>query len=340
MAIAAHNQSEQLLSTGNALDTLQNLVKDDLLAVNHTIVERMQSPVLMIPQLAGHLISSGGKRLRPVLTLLCSRLCGYQGARHIPLAACVEFIHTATLLHDDVVDDSLLRRGIESANSVWGNQASVLVGDFLFSRAFQIMVEDGSLRVLDILSEASAVIAEGEVQQLANSNDLGITEQDCLSVISAKTAKLFAAACEVGAVVSEQPPKTAVSLANFGLNFGISFQLVDDIIDYDATDSVIGKQVGDDFREGKVTLPVLLAYIRGGPQDRAFWKRTIENGELRDGDLACAISLMKKYEVLNEVRKRAREYASAACRELDGFPDSPERRSLIEATKFCANRSY
>ena len=231
MAIAAHNQSEQLSSTRNALDTLQNLVKDDLLAVNHTIVERMQSPVLMIPQLAGHLISSGGKRLRPVLTLLCSRLCGYQGARHIPLAACVEFIHTATLLHDDVVDDSLLRRGIESANSVWGNQASVLVGDFLFSRAFQIMVEDGSLRVLDILSEASAVIAEGEVQQLANSNDLGITEQDCLSVISAKTAKLFAAACEVGAVVSERPPKTAVSLANFGLNFGISFQLVDDIID-------------------------------------------------------------------------------------------------------------
>ncbi|HIM71661.1 MAG TPA: polyprenyl synthetase family protein, partial [Alphaproteobacteria bacterium] len=220
----------------------------------------MQSPILMIPQLADHLISSGGKRLRPVLTLLCSRLCGYQGARHILLAACVEFIHTATLLHDDVVDDSLLRRGIESANSVWGNQASVLVGDFLFSRAFQIMVEDGSLRVLDILSEASAVIAEGEVQQLVNSNDLGTTEQDCLSVISAKTAKLFAAACEVGAVVSERPPKTAASLANFGLNFGISFQLVDDIIDYAATDSVIGKQVGDDFREGKVTLPVFLAY--------------------------------------------------------------------------------
>ncbi len=340
MAIAAHNQSEQLSSTGDALDTLKTLVKDDLLAVNHTIVERMQSPVLMIPQLAGHLISSGGKRLRPILTLLCSRLCGYQGARHIPLAACVEFIHTATLLHDDVVDDSLLRRGIESANSVWGNQASVLVGDFLFSRAFQIMVENGSLQVLGILSEASAVIAEGEVQQLANSNDLGITEQDCLSVISAKTAKLFAAACEVGAVVSEQPPNTAASLANFGLNFGISFQLVDDIIDYAATDSAIGKQVGDDFREGKVTLPVLLAYIRGGRQDREFWKRTIENGELCDGDLACAISLMKKYEVLDDVRKRAREYASVACKALDGFPDSPERRSLIEATKFCANRSY
>ena len=231
MAIAAHNHNdEHLLSTDNALDTLQNLVKDDLLAVNHAIVDRMQSRVTMIPQLAGHLISSGGKRLRPVLTLLCSRLCGYQGTRHIPLAACVEFIHTATLLHDDVVDDSSLRRGIESANAVWGNQASVLVGDFLFSRAFQIMVEDGSLRVLEILSAASAVIAEGEVQQLANSNDLRTTEQDCLAVITAKTAKLFAAACEVGAVVSDQPAKTAQSLATFGLNFGISFQLVDDTI--------------------------------------------------------------------------------------------------------------
>ena len=341
MAIAAHNHNdEHLLSTDNALDTLQNLVKDDLLAVNHAIVDRMQSHVTMIPQLAGHLISSGGKRLRPVLTLLCSRLCGYQGTRHIPLAACVEFIHTATLLHDDVVDDSSLRRGIESANAVWGNQASVLVGDFLFSRAFQIMVEDGSLRVLEILSAASAVIAEGEVQQLANSNDLRTTEQDCLAVITAKTAKLFAAACEVGAVVSDQPAKTAQSLATFGLNFGISFQLVDDTIDYAASDSAIGKQIGDDFREGKVTLPVLLAYVRGTQQDRSFWKRTIERQELREGDLACAISLMEKYEVLNDVRSRAREYASAACEGLDDFPDTHERQALSEAAKFCANRAY
>ena len=340
MAIAAHNHNERLLSTDNALDTLQNLVKDDLLAVNHAIVDRMQSRVTMIPQLAGHLISSGGKRLRPVLTLLCSRLCGYQGTRHIPLAACIEFIHTATLLHDDVVDDSSLRRGIESANAVWGNQASVLVGDFLFSRAFQIMVEDGSLRVLEILSAASAVIAEGEVQQLANSNDLRTTEQNCLAVITAKTAKLFAAACEVGAVVSDQPAKTVQSLAAFGLNFGISFQLVDDIIDYATPDPAIGKHVGDDFREGKVTLPVLLAYSRGDNDDRAFWKRTIEKGELREGDLDCAINLMEKHEVLYDVRVRAREYVSTACKELDSFPDSPVRQALIEAAKFCANRAY
>ena len=194
----------------------------------------------------------------------------------------------AIVLHDDVVDDSSLRRGIESANAVWGNQASVLVGDFLFSRAFQIMVEDGSLQVLKILSTASAVIAEGEVQQLANSNDLHTTEQNCLEVVTAKTAKLFAAACEIGAVVANKPAKAAQSLANFGLNFGISFQLIDDVIDYAASDSVIGKQVGDDFREGKVTLAVLLAYDRGSKHDRSFWKRTIEKGKLREGDLAYA----------------------------------------------------
>ena len=340
MAIAAHNRKEHPSSADNALDALQALVKDDLLAVNHAIVDRMQSPVNMIPQLAGHLISSGGKRLRPVLTLLCSRLCNYQGQRHIPLAACVEFIHTATLLHDDVVDDSSLRRGIESANAVWGNQASVLVGDFLFSRAFQIMVEDGSLRVLEILSTASAVIAEGEVQQLANSNDLHTREQNCLEVVTAKPAKLFAAACEIGAVVANKPSKTAKSLANFGLNFGISFQLIDDVIDYSASDSVIGKQVGDDFREGKVTLPVLLAYDRGSKHDRSFWKRTIEKGELRAGDLAYAKGLMEKYAVLEDIRERAGKYMSDACDQLDDFPDEPARQALIEAAKFCANRSY
>ena len=340
MAIAAHNRDGHPSSADNALDALQALVKDDLLAVNHTIVDRMQSPVAMIPQLAGHLISSGGKRLRPVLTLLCSQLCDYQGRRHIPLAACVEFIHTATLLHDDVVDDSSLRRGIESANAVWGNQASVLVGDFLFSRAFQIMVEDGSLQVLKILSTASAVIAEGEVQQLANSNDLHTSEQNCLEVITAKTAKLFAAACEIGAVVANKPAKAAQSLANFGLNFGISFQLIDDVIDYSSSDSVIGKQVGDDFREGKVTLPVLLAYGRGSKHDRSFWKRTIEKGELREGDLAYATGLMGKYDVFKDISDRARQYMSKACDQLDDFPDNPARQALIEAAKFCANRSY
>ena len=340
MAIATHQHLEQIHSTQNALDKLQDLVRDDLLEVNRTILDRMQSPVALIPQLAGYLISSGGKRLRPVLTLLSAQMCDYKGQNHIPLAACVEFIHTATLLHDDVVDDSSLRRGIESANAVWGNQASVLVGDFLFSRSFQIMVECGSLRVLEILSSTSAIIAEGEVQQLANTNNLDITEDDCLSVITAKTAQLFAAACEIGAVVAEQPERTSQSLANFGLNFGMGFQLIDDLIDYSASDKTIGKAVGDDFREGKVTLPVLMAYQKGKQQDRDFWIRTIKDGDLQDGDLELATALMQQSGTFEEVRNRARGYISAACDELACFPESENKQALIDAAKFCVSRVY
>ena len=340
MAIATHQHREQIHSTQNALDKLQDLVRDDLRDVNLTILDRMQSPVALIPQLAGHLISSGGKRLRPVLTLLCAQMCSYQGQKHIPLAACVEFIHTATLLHDDVVDDSSLRRGIESANAVWGNQASVLVGDFLFSRSFQIMVECGSLHVLEILSNASAVMAEGEVQQLSNTNDLGITESDCLAVITAKTAQLFSAACEVGAVVAEQPKEISQALANFGLNFGIGFQLIDDLIDYAASDKMIGKTVGDDFREGKVTLPVLLTYKKGTKQDQEFWKRTIERGIFQDGDLEFAIKLMEQHGTFEEIKNLAEKYISTACDELACFPESATRQALADAARFCVSRVY
>ena len=340
MAIATHQHREQIHSTQNALDKLQDLVRDDLRDVNLTILDRMQSPVALIPQLAGHLISSGGKRLRPVLTLLCAQMCSYQGQKHIPLAACVEFIHTATLLHDDVVDDSSLRRGIESANAVWGNQASVLVGDFLFSRSFQIMVECGSLHVLEILSNASAVMAEGEVQQLSNTNDLGITESDCLAVITAKTAQLFSAACEVGAVVAEQPKEISQALANFGLNFGIGFQLIDDLIDYAASDKMIGKTVGDDFREGKVTLPVLLTYKKGTKQDQEFWKRTIEREIFQDGDLEFAIKLMEQHGTFEEIKNLAEKYISTACDELACFPESATRQALADAARFCVSRVY
>ena len=340
MAIATHQHREQIHSTQNALDKLQDLVRDDLQDVNLTILDRMQSPVALIPQLAGHLISSGGKRLRPVLTLLCAQMCNYQGQKHIPLAACVEFIHTATLLHDDVVDDSSLRRGIESANAVWGNQASVLVGDFLFSRSFEIMVECGSLHVLEILSNASAVIAEGEVQQLANTNDLSISESDCLAVITAKTAELFAAACEIGAVVADQPKEISQALADFGLNFGIGFQLIDDLIDYAASDKMIGKTVGDDFREGKVTLPVLLTYTKGTKQDQEFWKRTIERGIFQDGDLEFAIKLMEQHGTFEEIKNLAEKYISIACDELACFPESATRQALADAARFCVSRVY
>ncbi|MDP6952155.1 MAG: polyprenyl synthetase family protein, partial [Alphaproteobacteria bacterium] len=249
---------------------MQALVRDDLTAVNRVIVERMQSPVSLIPRLAGHITASGGKRLRSIVTLLASRLCGYVGERHQALAACVEFIHTATLLHDDVVDASDLRRGSATANAIWGNEASVLVGDFLFSRAFQLMVEDGSLDVLAILSGASAVIAEGEVMQLLTSNDTATSEDDYLAVITAKTARLFAAAAEIGAVVSERPAEQRQALYDYGEALGISFQLVDDALDYTAAEATLGKTVGDDFREGKITLPVVLAFARGDEHECAF----------------------------------------------------------------------
>ncbi len=268
-----------------ALDRLQALLADDLKSVNELIVERMDSPVALIPQLAGHLVSAGGKRLRPLLTLASARLCGYGGERHIALAACVEFIHTATLLHDDVVDGSDLRRGLASANALWGNKASVLVGDFLFSRAFQVMVEDGSLPVMKVLAGAASMIAEGEVQQLITANDTETSETAYLDVINAKTATLFAAACRVGALVADRPKAEEEALDSYGLNVGIAFQLVDDRLDYSAAQAQLGKSVGDDFREGKITLPVILAYRRGDEDERKFWRRTLERLEQQAGDL-------------------------------------------------------
>ena len=323
-----------------SLDPISDLVGEDLKAVNALILERMQSPVALIPQLAGHIIAAGGKRLRPMLTLACARLCGYAGERHIPLAACVEFIHTATLLHDDVVDQSDLRRGLDTANAVWGNKPSVLVGDFLFSRAFQLMVEDGSLEVLKILSNASAVIAEGEVRQLVTSNDIATTEEDYLEVIRAKTAALFAAACRIGAVVADRPASEAEALGRFGRSLGIAFQLIDDILDYSAREPELGKAVGDDFREGKITLPVILALEKGAPAGRDFWKRCLEDLEQDEADLRHAIDLMARDEVLEDCVLRARRYADEALRALQVFDDTPERRALTEVVDFCVERAY
>ena len=323
-----------------SLDRLVALVAPDMAAVNQIILDRMQSPVALIPQLASHLIAAGGKRLRPLITLAAAQLCGYQGARHQKLAACVEFIHTATLLHDDVVDDSLLRRGAASANAIFGNKSSVLVGDFLFSRAFQLMVEDGSLRVLAVLSEASAVIAEGEVHQLLTTGDLETTEAQYLEVISAKTAVLFAAAAEVGAVVADRPEDEIQALRRFGTNLGVAFQLIDDALDYAASEAALGKTVGDDFREGKVTLPVILAYARGTAEERAFWHRTIEALEQTDADLATAQALIEKYGTVRETVARARTVGEAAKAELARFPHLPIRDSLMEAIDFAVARGY
>ena len=322
-----------------SFDGLLGLVAADLSQVNQLIVEHMDSPVALIPQLAGHLIAAGGKRLRPILTLATSRMCGYEGARHLGLAACVEFIHSATLLHDDVVDESRLRRGLDTANAVWGNQASVLVGDFLFSRAFQLMVCDGSLEVLEILSGASAVIAQGEVQQLATTNNVDTTLEDYLGVIRAKTAALFAAAASIGAVVADRPSVERDRLHDYGLNLGIAFQLIDDLLDYAADEQVLGKSVGDDFREGKMTLPVVLAVQRGGAEDRPFWTRTLADLDQSDGDFAHAVALMQRYSTLDETRSQARAYGVAARDALAHFPPSRYRQALLELVDFCIARS-
>ena len=323
-----------------SLDALGALVADDLKRVNEIILARMQSKVTLIPELAGHIIASGGKRLRPMLTLAAARLCGHQGDRHLGLAASVEFIHTATLLHDDVVDESSLRRGRDTANAIWGNQPSVLVGDFLFTRAFQLMVEDGSLEVLDILSTASALIAEGEVAQLITSNDTSTTEQAYLDVIRGKTAQLFSAAARVGAVVAERPRAEADALESYGMNLGIAFQLVDDALDYAARQAELGKTVGDDFREGKITLPVILAFMRGSEEERRFWRRTLEEGEQTETDLAEAIRLMERHGTIADTLARARHYGAIARDALGLFPDHPIKRALAEAIDFAIERGY
>ena len=316
------------------------MLEHELQATNAAIVARMDSPVVLIPQLAAHLVAAGGKRLRPLLTLASARLCEYEGTRQIQLAACVEFIHTATLLHDDVVDESVLRRGYASANAVFGNKASVLVGDFLFARAFQLMVEDGALEVLRILSAAAATIAEGEVLQLTTQNDLATTEQKYFDVIRGKTAALFAAACEVGGVIAERPAAQCGALAQFGLDLGMAFQLVDDALDYCADEAELGKTVGDDFREGKLTYPVLLAIADADTEELAFWTRAIGEGQQDDTDLATALTLMKKHDATKRSLLRADAFVESACAALEVFPESEMRETLREVARYTTARRF
>lgn len=318
------------------LAALRALVKDDLARVNSLIVEQSRSDIPLISELASHLIAAGGKRMRPCLTIAAAKLCGYAGDRHVRLAASVEFIHTATLLHDDVVDASDLRRGEATANALWGNKSSVLVGDFLFSRAFQLMVADGSLDVLKVLSDASAIISAGEVHQLTVSHDLSITQETYEQVISAKTAALFAAACELGPIVSGQL-QWREALRGYGQALGMAFQLADDALDYMADEAALGKAIGDDFRDGKVTLPVLLAYAQGDATERAFWEQTLEGGE---ADLTHAKTLLRKHRTCEATIARAEMFAAEAIRLLDGFPASVAKTAMVEAANFACQRAY
>jgi len=326
--------------SANPLERLAETLKPDMAAVNALIIDRMQSNIPLIPQLAGHLIAGGGKRIRPLLTLASAALFDYKGSRQHKLAACVEFIHTATLLHDDVVDESDQRRGKASANAVFGNEAAVLVGDFLFSRSFQLMVEDGSLEVLRILSNASAVIAEGEVMQLSTANNIDTTEADYLKVIGAKTAELFAAACEVGGIVADRPAGECAALRDYGMYLGYGFQISDDVLDYAASEERLGKSLGDDFKEGKMTLPVLKALAKASPAEKDFWQRTMCDLDQKDGDLGEAQALIRKHKGLDLALAQARDFAAKGRKCLEALPGNGIRQDLAELIDFAVERDY
>ncbi|WP_212524945.1 polyprenyl synthetase family protein [Actibacterium sp. MT2.3-13A] len=320
-------------------ERLSTLLAPEMEAVNALIRARMASEhAPRIPEVSAHLIEAGGKRLRPMLTLAAARLCGYEGPYHIHLAATVEFIHTATLLHDDVVDESGQRRGRPTANLLWDNKSSVLVGDYLFARSFQLMVETGSLRVLDILANASATIAEGEVLQLTAAQDLRTDEGIYLKVVRGKTAALFSAATEVGGVIAGAPEAQVKALHTYGDALGISFQIVDDLLDYAGDAKATGKNVGDDFRERKLTLPVIKAVAKADSEERAFWTRTIEKGKQEEGDLEHALALLDRHNALEDTRAEALGWAEKAKGALEVLPDAPVRQMLLDLADYVVAR--
>jgi octaprenyl-diphosphate synthase len=320
-------------------DRLAQYLAADMTAVNDLIRARMASEhAPRIPEVTAHLVEAGGKRLRPLLTLAAARLCGYDGPFHVHLAATVEFIHTATLLHDDVVDESERRRGRPTANLLWDNKTSVLVGDYLFSRSFQLMVETGSLRVLDILANASATIAEGEVLQLTAAQDLATTEAIYLQVVRGKTAALFSAATEVGGVIAGAPEDQVKALYAYGDALGIAFQIVDDLLDYGGSAQAIGKNTGDDFRERKLTLPVIKAVAQASAEERAFWQRTIAKGDQQEGDLEQAMAIMARHGAMEAARADALAWAAQARDALAVLPDHPLRQMLADLADYVVSR--
>jgi octaprenyl-diphosphate synthase len=321
------------------VERLATLLSEDLAAVDAIIHERMMSPVGVIPNLAAHLIDAGGKRIRPLITLAAARLLGGGGDGPRKLAAAVEFIHSATLLHDDVVDDSSLRRGKEAANILWGNASSVLVGDFLFARSFNLMVETGDLMVLDILARAASIIAEGEVMQLAAANDAETSRERYMAIITAKTAALFAAAAKSGAVAAGRPGAEGIALETFGRELGLAFQLVDDALDYGGLSQTMGKNIGDDFREGKVTLPVIFARDAGDESERAYWRRVM-GGERTDDDFHRALALVRRHNAIALTLDAAREHAARARDALAPLPANAYRDALEELPVFVVERSY
>lgn len=344
MAFAATStqpaKTEDTLDFLSAVSALRALTARDLEAVNEEILARMQSPVAMIPEMAGHLINAGGKRIRPMLTLASARLIGYDGRHHVELAAAVELIHGATLLHDDVVDASILRRGAKTANIIWGNKESVLVGDFIFSRAFELMVAAKDLRVLEILSRASSIIAEGEVLQLATQKNIDTTFEMYLSVVEAKTAALFAAAAQAGALIAGASKAQENDLRDYGQNLGIAYQLIDDALDYTGVEGDLGKSVGDDFREGKMTLPIVYAVARAREEEKPFWRRVIVDGHVEEEDFEQALMLMERDEAVVDTIARAKEYASAAVQNLSELPQNDYSDALSDLVESSVARAF
>ena len=321
-----------------SISTIRTLAADDMQAVDACIRERLSSPVVLINQLSEYIIRSGGKRLRPLLAVLAARACGYRGEKHITLAAVVEFIHTATLLHDDVVDASELRRGQETANHLFGNEAAVLVGDFLYSRAFEMMVDIGSMRVMEILAHATNVIAEGEVMQLMNCHDPDVDEARYMEVIRSKTAKLFEAACQLGAVVTQRPEADERALAHYGMHLGTAFQLIDDVLDYSASSDTTGKRMGDDLAEGKPTLPLIYAMQKGQPDEQALIRSSIESGGREQVDAVLAV--IQRTGALDHARIQAQQEVERAIAAIECLPPSPHRDALTELARFAVERDY
>ncbi|MBT4879611.1 MAG: polyprenyl synthetase family protein [Alphaproteobacteria bacterium] len=334
--------SNQALETPSPspLEKAHVSLENEIQSVNSLIEERLQSPVPLIPNLSQHIINAGGKRLRPILTLLCAKLCGYEGTRHINLATCIEFIHTATLLHDDVVDKSLMRRGIKTANALWGNKASVLVGDFLFSRAFECMIQDGSQKVLEILSKTASTIAEGEVLQLSTAKNIHTNQETYLKVISSKTAALFSAACQIGAIIADRSEKEVNALAAYGEFLGIAFQLTDDVLDYTTDLKVLGKSTGDDFQEGKVTLPVILAYETASSEEKTFLENQFKNPSSHKEHFSTTMHCLEKHRAFAITMSLAESYAKKAIQSLAIFTKQREKATLEDMAKFSSQRHY
>lgn len=335
------SKASETLTKASPLDNLRSLVLPDLQMVDALVYDLIKSKVTLIPEISEHTISSGGKRLRPMLTLATAQMCGYSGSAHIELAASVEFIHTATLLHDDVVDKSDLRRGVFTANNLWGNKESVLVGDFLLGKAFELMGSAASLEVYRVLSNAAVVISEGEVKQLAVTGKLDITKDEYFDVINAKTAELFAAACEIGGVIADRPKEEILALRQYGMSLGCAFQIIDDVLDYSASQENFGKSIGDDFREKKVTLPVIFAYQNANDEGRAFWQKVFAKNTAYDpSSLKTAIKLMNESGAIEETLQTARNITDKASKSIKIFPDSSIREVFLDILEFVVSRDF